>query len=133
MCIRDRYNAFRKRKVVQFAPVIYKALQVQVKYYAATKDLVNLPRQPMEEVIRELYSVTGRQWATFTFYAILKDAGVKYQAPPLTLKRRGSIGLNEEFINAIIEFFRTDLFNTVTNITETTRQFIREQVELGIQ
>lgn len=128
-----QYNAFRKRKAAQFAPSIYKALQAQIKYYIQTQDLVNLPQQPMQEALRQLYSVTGRQWATFTFYNVLKDAGIKYQAPLITVKRRGSIGLNEEFVNAILDFFRTDLFNTVTNITETTRTYIREQVEQGIQ
>jgi len=128
-----QYNAFRKRKAAEFVPAIYKALQAQIKYYAATQDLNNLPQQPMQEVLRELYSVTGHQWATFTFYNVLKDAGVKYQEPLIRIKRAGAIGLNEEFVNAILEFFQTDLFNTVTNITETTRTFIREQVELGIQ
>jgi len=80
-----------------------------------------------------LYSITGRQWATFTFYSVLKDAGVKYQEPAIRIKRMGAIGLNEEFVQAILDFFRTDLFNTVTNITETTRVFIREQVALGIE
>jgi len=128
-----QYNAFRKRKAAEFVPAIYKALQAQIKYYAATNDINNLPQQSIQDALRELYNTTGRQWATFTFYGVLKDAKVKYQAPLITIKRRGAIGLNEEFVNAIIEFFRTDLFNTVTNITETTRNFIREQVELGIQ
>src|SRR6478752_10102472 len=106
------YNVFRKRKAAQFAPSIYKALQAQIKHYAATQDLNNIPQQPMQQALRELYAVTGRQWATFTFYNVLKDAGVKYQAPAVRIKRRGAIGLNEEFVNAILEFFQTDLFNT---------------------
>jgi Phage Mu protein F like protein len=128
-----QYNTFRKRKTLQFAPSVYKALQAQIKYYTETKDLVNLPQEPMLNALRELYGVTGRQWATFTFFNVLKDAGVKYQEPALRIKRLGSIGLNEEFVNAILEYFQTDLFNTVTNITETTRTFIREQVASGIE
>lgn len=127
------YNNFRKRKVKQFAPSIYKALQAQIKYYTETRDLINLPQAPMQQALSKLYAETGRQWAMQTYYAILKDAGVKHSTPVLRVKRNAAFGLNEEFVNAILEFFRTDLFNTVTNITETTRNFIREQVELGIQ
>lgn len=128
-----QYNAFRKRKAAQFAPSIYRALQAQIKYFTETNDLNNLPTGPMQAALTELYRVTGRQWAVFTFHNVLKDAGVKFIEPAVRIKQRGSIGLNQEFVDAIIEFFRVDLFNQVTNITETTRTFIREQVEKGIQ
>lgn len=127
------YNAFHKRKTAQFTRPIYIALQMQITHYVETRDLTNLPQQQLQQVLQELYITTGRQWAAFTFYNILKDAGVKFKEPAVRIKRAGSIGLNQEFVDAILEFFRTDLFNTVTNITETTRIFIREQVELGIQ
>src|SRR6478736_1548191 len=128
------YNKFRLRKTKQFAPSIYRALQAQIKYYTETQDLVNLPQQPMQEVLTELYKDVGRQWAMVTYYNVLKDAGIKHDPnPPLQIKRRAAIGLNEEFIKAILDFFATDMFNTVTNITETTRNFIREQVEQGIK
>jgi uncharacterized protein with gpF-like domain len=127
------YNKFRLRKTKQFAPAIYRALQQQVKYYIATQDLVNLPQQPMQEVLNEVHKETGRQWAMQTYYGILKDAGIKHTTPLLRVKRNASFGLNEEFIQAILEFFRTDLFNTVQNITETTRREIRRIVEEGVQ
>jgi uncharacterized protein with gpF-like domain len=127
------YNKFRLRKTKQFAPSIYKAIQQQIKYYAATQDLINLPQQPMQQVLMDLYKDVGRIWGMNTYYNILNDAGIKHSVPQLQIKRRASIGLNEEFIQAIIDFFQIDMFNTVTNITETTRNFIREQVELGIQ
>src|SRR6478735_2111762 len=128
------YNKFRLRKTKQFAPAIYKALQAQIKYYTETQDLVNLPQQPMQEVLTELYKDVGRNWATVTYYNVLKDAGIKHDPnPPLQIKRRGAVGLNEEFIKAILDFFATDQFNTIQNITQTTRNFIREQVNQGIQ
>jgi hypothetical protein len=128
------YNAFHKRYAAKYAPAIYRALQAQIKYYAETRDLVNLPTQPMTNTLRSLYKDVGRIWAANTYYNILKDAGIRKPLKPLlTFKRRGAVGLNEEFIQAIIDFFGVDLFNTVTNITETTRNFIREQVETGIQ
>lgn len=127
------YNNFRKRKVKQFAPSIYRALQAQIKYYTETQDLVNLPQAPMQAALSMLYRETGRQWAMQTYYGILKDAGVKHSNPVLRVKRNAAFGLNEEFIQAILDFFSTDLFNTVTNITETTRRQIRQLVEDGIQ
>lgn len=127
------YNRFRKRKSNKFAPPIYRALQAQIKYYIDTRDLINLPQQQLQQTLMSLYVEVGRQWAMITYYNILKDAGVKHSTPEVRIKRRGAIGLNEEFVNAILEFFRTDMFNTVTNITETTRTFLREQVAAGIE
>lgn len=127
------YNRFRKRKAAKFAPSIYKALQEQIKYYVQTQDLANLPQQQLQQTLLSLYTETGRIWAMNTYYSILKDAGIKHSTPELRIKRNASFGLNEEFIQSILEFFSIDLFNTVTNITETTRQYIREQVEQGIQ
>lgn len=127
------YNRFRKRKAAQFAPAIYRALQKQITYYIETNDLANLPQQQLQNILTTAHIETGRIWAMSTYYSILKDAGVKHTTPLLTIKRRAAFGLNEEFINAILEFFRTDLFNTVTNITETTRNQIRQIVEDGIQ
>lgn len=137
------YNTFRKRKVKQFAPSIYKALQAQIRYYVETQDLINLPQQPMQAALMQLHTETGRQWAMQTYYGILSQLSKKELAYlrdnslnnviRLSLKRNAAFGLNEEFINAILEFFRVDMFNTVTNITETTRREIRRIVEEGIQ
>src|SRR6478736_465735 len=130
----NSYNKFTLRKAKQFAPSIYKAIQAQIKYYTETQDLTNLPQQAMQQVLSEVYKETGRQWAANTYYRILNDAGIKHSSvPQLQIKRRGAIGLNEQFVQAILDFFATDLFNTVTNIKETTRNFIRQTVEQGIQ
>ncbi len=139
----QQYNTFRKRYAVKYAPAIYKALQAQIKYFANTRDTANLPRQQITNVLQSLYVEVGRIWATNTYYNVLKDLTPRdlyylrktndsFRAAK-ELKRRGAIGLNEEFVQAILDFFQIDLFNTVTNITETTRQFIREQVQQGIQ
>ena len=128
------YNKFTLRKAKQFGPSIYKALNKQIEYYIQTNDLSNLPQAPIQDVLTELYTEVGRNWAIVTYYNLLKDAGLKHDPnPPLQIKRRAAIGLNEEFIQAILDFFATDQFNTIQNITQTTRNFIREQVEQGIQ
>lgn len=129
----NQYNTFRKRKVKQFAPSIYKALQAQIKYYIETQDLVNLPQQPMQEALSELYKEVGRIWGANTFYSILKDAGIRFKQPEVNIKRNASFGINQDFIDEIIRFFQTDLFNSVTLITETTRNQIRQIVEDGLQ
>src|SRR6478609_641591 len=128
------YNKFTLRKAKQFAPSIYKALNKQIEYYIQTNDLSNLPQAPIQDVLTELYTEVGRNWAIVTYYNLLKDAGLKHDPNPrLQIKRRAAIGLNEEFIQAILDFFATDQFNTIQNITQTTRNFIREQVNQGIQ
>jgi hypothetical protein len=129
----QQYEKFRKRKAAEYAPAFYKALQAQFQYYAETKDFNNLPTQPLQTVLKSVYTEVGRIWAMNTYYSILKDAGVKHSTPLLRVKRNGAFGLNEEFVQAILDFFQTDLFNTVTNITETTRQFIIDEVSKGIE
>jgi hypothetical protein len=126
------YNKFRLRKTKQFAPSIYKALQSQIKYYAATQDLINLPQQPMQEVLMDLYKDVGRIYAANTFYSLLKDAGIRYKKPEVNIKRNGSIGINQEFIDAILDFFSVDMFGNVQNITQTTRNQIQKIVEEGV-
>src|SRR5678816_4102517 len=92
-----QYDTFRKRYAAKYAPAIYKALQGQIKYYTETRDLVNLPTQPMTDTLRSLYKEVGRIWAANTYYNILKDAGIRKPLNSgITLKRRGAIGLNEE-------------------------------------
>jgi len=127
------YNNFRKRKVKQFAPSIYKALQAQIKYYIETQDLVNLPQVPMQQALSELYSETGRVWAATIFFSVLNDAGVRYKKPEVNIKRNASFGLNQDFIDAIIQFFQTDMFGNIQNITQTTRNQIQQIVSDGVQ
>ncbi len=130
----EQYNSFHKRYTAKYKPAIYKALQDQVNYYIKTKDLANLPQKPMQNVLMSLYKEVGRIWGMNTYYNVLKDAGIKgHVRPTLSIKRNGSIGLNEEFIQAIIDFFNVDLFNTVGKIEETTRKFIQQTVSEGIQ
>ncbi len=138
----EQYNAFHKRYTAKYRPAIYKALQDQVNYYIKTKDLANLPQKPMQDILMKLYIDVGRIWGMNTYYNILRDLSkneLSYLKQTntnseirISLKRNGAIGLNEEFIQAIIDFFNIDLFNTVTNITETTRKFIRQVVADGI-
>src|SRR6478735_7043130 len=75
----DAYNKFTLRKAKQYAPAVYKAIQAQIKYYTETQDLTNLPQQAMQQVLSEVYTETGRQWAANTYYRILNEAGIQNQ------------------------------------------------------
>lgn len=133
-----KYDAFRNRKVRQYVPKVYKALQEQYRYFARTKDIQNLPLEPVIDVVTDIYRDVGKIWGVETYRQVLKQAGLKkgYNPPILMVKAGAPIGFNAEFINAILAYFRINLLNqAVLPITETSRKFIEqvlsEQIEQG--
>lgn len=131
--IYTEYRRFTKRKAAKYAPGIFRAIQSQVEYYVTTRDLANLPTQQLTATLQQLYRECAA-WGVETYLNIFKDVGMKPPVnQPLQIKRRGSIGLNEQFVADILEFFGIDGFNSITQITSTTRNFIRETVAAGIE
>jgi hypothetical protein len=124
------YNRFRLRKAKQHEPSVYKALQAQLKFFADNRNVDAIPMQPIADVVRKIYLDAGRLWAHQSYLNVLRDAGLK--KPPE--QKKMPIGFNEEFINAILSYFRTQLLSeAVIPITETTKDWIRKQLTLGIE
>jgi hypothetical protein len=126
-----QYNTFRLRKAKQHEPSVYKALQAQLRFFAETRNVDAIPMQPVADMVRKIYLDAGRLWAHQSYLNVLKEAKLK---KPLPAQKKMPIGFNEEFINSILSYFRTQLLSeAVIPITETTKDWIRKQLTIGIE
>ena len=124
-----QYNNFRKRKAAKHTPAVYKALQAQIKHFAQTGKVDEIPMQPVYDAVKNMYTDAGKLWALQTYYNTLKEAGLKHGQQV----KRAPIGFNEEFINSILAYFNTQLLTEATiPITETTQEWIRRELTRGI-
>ncbi len=116
-----KYNRFTKSKFNTFYPSVKAALKSQIDFFAKTRNIDLIPMQPIADAIRPLYVEVGRLWA-HTAYVSLRQQ-----------KARQPIGFNEEMIQRILSYFQLELLNSaVIPITETTQDFIRDQLSRGI-
>lgn len=120
----SQWRTFLTRKTKQHIPAIYRVIRGQLKYYAETRDL-NFPIAPMYDVLRNLYVDTGRLWAYQSYVNVNNEARVGNKAAPL--------GLNQEFINAILSYFNARLLEKVSDINLTTREWVELQITKGIE
>ena len=115
------FNRFQKSRERIYGPKINSALKSQVKSFINAKWAGMSDTQALDKV---------------TSYSLLEalkplyiDAGVTYGAKTLTYIRRQKarmpIGFNELMIKLITDYFELELLNDVEDITQTTRDFIR--------
>lgn len=86
----------------------------------------NLMAENLAAVIRELYVKAGLEKANISLSALRK-------LPKVQQKRR-SLGFNQEWTNAILEYFALHLFDKVVlPISDTTRNYIQLILDEGIR
>jgi hypothetical protein len=115
------FHRFQKSREKAYVPKINKALQFQINQFLAAKLLGYTDTQALDFV------------TSAPIYNVLKplylDAGITYGAKHLAyLKRqkaRMPIGFNALMIELLNQYFNIDLLNTVEEITEYTRELIR--------
>lgn len=124
-----RFKYFEKK----YTPVIYRALQSQIKLVSGVLKSggVNSARRFNDSVmmneqlgtaIRDLYKVVGLYFANDTYRNIQEQ-----------VKQKG-FGFNEDWLAEILNYFRLYLLSkAVVPITETTKEFIRQVLEKGEQ
>ncbi len=114
------FNRFLRRKENELTPMMYKALQAQIRSFIDKginyANIEFIDTLPVAEAIKKLYTSTGVLWAHQAYLSVRRQAGVKARAP---------IGFNEAIINQILEYFKLQLLNDTENITATTKAFIR--------
>lgn len=115
------YNSFTLSKGKIFRPAVYNALKEQLLHFKQHRIIDAIPMQPIADVIKKMYVETGRIWAHKAYLNIRNQ------------KARQPIGFNEEIINQILQYFELKLLNdAVLPITDTTKDFIRDELDKGI-
>jgi uncharacterized protein with gpF-like domain len=115
----------------KYSPVIYKALQSQIKAFVADMKANGIEQAkrnidntiinvPVYEAISKIYRQVGIYFANDTYRNILEQVPQK------------GFGFNQEWIDELANYFRYYLLNQATlPITETTKDFIRQVLILG--
>ncbi len=116
------FHRFYKSRLKTYFPKINAALKSQVSQYInARNDGKGDERALMEVTATSLLTVLK---------PLYLDAGITYGAKHLTYLRRQKarmpIGFNQQMINLMTRYFEVELLNDVENITQTTRDKIRE-------
>lgn len=115
------FHKFQRSREKTFAPKINNALKSQVKSFISAKWAGLTDTQALDKV--------NSAALLETLKPLYLDAGITYGAKVLAhikrQKARMPIGFNELMIKMIEQYFEIELLNDVEDITQTTRDFIR--------
>lgn len=125
-------NKFERR----FAPQIYKALKAQVQVFVDDMKSEGLQRahsrlhtlittEDLAQILRNLHISSGLYFGQRTYKYIIADAR--------STQYKSGFGYNEQWTADIINYFKQDLFSTVSGITDTTRQQILSILDQALQ
>ena len=103
----NTWNRFQKKYENLYTKRFATALQLQVKAYIKTKDVMSVPSFPIYNVLTKLYYDIGPAWARITKTESLK-----------------AMGFNEQIIALMKEYFGIDLLNDAELITAYSRDII---------
>lgn len=109
------YQRLLKRYERMFTPVIFKAIKKQIDQYMEKGNIEDIKSDPVFKALEELYLKVGVQWAGKTDRQIRSD---------LKLPRLSNF--SQRFTSVLISQFGKDILNKSENITDTTKQSIRD-------
>lgn len=105
-----KWNAFQQKYERYYTSKFYQALQIQVKAYIATNDVVSIPSFPIYEVLLSLYKTCGPAWARITKVNVNKADG--------------QMGFNEDIVRLMQQYYGIDLLNDAELMTQHSREVI---------
>lgn len=110
-------------------PAVYRALKKQVTTYSEMikqgRDIsTHLFNEHIEPVIRRLYLDAGLQGA--------RKMRAEVRSLPIVAVKRSSFGVNDEMVQAIIDYLQRYLLQkSVAKISETTRKWVLNEIAKG--
>lgn len=105
-----KWNRFQQKYEKYFIPKFKTALQIQVKAYIKTGDLMSVPSYPIYDVLLKLYKTVGPAWASV----------IKVESK----KASGQMGFNEMIIELMKQYYGIDLLNDAELMTRSSREYI---------
>ncbi len=126
------FAAFSKSRMVGWTPKVYKEIIAIIRHATdhpsietAIAELdTSIKMQGLAQVIQNIYIDAGRVMGGKAYQLVKQDAATKALLP---------IGYNDELINEIIAFMRAHNLVMVTEITDTLKNWILEQLIQGQQ
>lgn len=123
-----RFRRFQQSREKFFAPKISASLHHQylqfTKYYPheGMSALHKIDSGGLAKVIKSIYIDAGTVYGAKIRADIQKHIKVK----PTEQKARMAMGFSERMHDLLVAYFNTDILNTSENITQTTRELIRQ-------
>ena len=114
-----KWSRFQQKYEKAFIPKFTKALQIQVKAYIKTKDIMSIPSFPIYDVLVKLYKSCGPEWAKYAFAQ--------------SKKANGQMGFNERIIELMRQYFGIDLLNDAELMTQYSRDVIVRVLSNGLE
>jgi len=111
----NQWHAFQQRNEKRFAKEFYKALQIQVRAFARTQDVMQIPTFPIYTVLNKLYTVVAPKWAR-----ISRDQSLKADDLFVT----GRLGFNERIVELMRQYYGVNLLNDAELMTQYSREVI---------
>jgi hypothetical protein len=105
-----KWNRFQQKYEKYYEKKFTQALQIQVKAFLKTQDVMSIPSYPIYTVLNDLYKTVGPKWARVTRMDVNKATG--------------QMGFNAEIVALMQEYYGIDLLNDAENITAYSRQII---------
>lgn len=103
----NTWNRFQQKYEKLYTKRFATALQLQVKAYIKTQDIMSVPSFPIYDALNKLYTTIGPAWARIT-----KTESVK------------AMGFNERIIALMKEYYGIDLLNDAELMTAYSRDVI---------
>lgn len=121
----DRYwrkwHRFQQKYEKKYERLFMKALQLQVDAYIKWQDVMMIPSLPIYTVLNDMYKTVPVAWVR----EINKDM----------LKATGQMGINEQIVELMRQYYGLNLLNDAQQITDYTRQVVMkvlsQAAELG--
>ncbi|CAB5218437.1 Phage head morphogenesis domain [uncultured Caudovirales phage] len=106
------WHRFQQKYEKAFTSKFTTALQIQVKAYIKTNDLMAVPSFPIYDALLKLYRTVGPAW--------VKQSRKEYA------KASGRLGFSEQIIQLMNQYFGINLLNDAELMTKYSRQVIAD-------
>lgn len=111
----NQWHAFQQANEKRFTKEFYKALQIQVRAFAKTQDVMQIPTFPIYTALNKLYTVVAPKWAR-----VSRDQSFKADDLFVT----GRLGFNERIVQLMRQYYGIDLLNDAELMTQYSREVI---------
>jgi len=137
---RNKFHRFQYNREQAFAPKFNKALKEQYQQFLieykssrnTTSALMSISAMPIMAVLQPLYLDAGTHWGSYVYSTLPKaPKAAKRNKSLFEVKRRAPIGFNQEMVDLINQYFKSDILSTSQGITETTRDIISVVMQIA--
>lgn len=104
------WHKFQQRYEKYYEKKFAKALDIQIKAFIKSRDVMSIPSFPIYTVLVDMYKTVGPRWVRLSKMSMTKATG--------------QMGFNERIIELMRQYYGIDLLNDAEAITAYTKEII---------